>query len=171
MATAPRKLETTGIKRLINDALWAQNVRHKSQFNGRRYEFQVDHGLRKWFKTRCEIGGMKSINIEILMGHSIGISDSYYRITQDELLESYLKIQSHLLIDKKNLLQEKQEEHKKRNDQDNLVITEKLQEKDEEIFQLKKDHNLTIDNFAALNDKVLRMMEEIEILKANKKAI
>ncbi len=29
---------------------------------------------------------MKSINIEMLMGHSIGISDSYYKITEDELL-------------------------------------------------------------------------------------
>ncbi len=105
LVTAPKKLETIGIKRLINEALWAQNVRHKSEFNGRRYEFQVDHGLRKWFKTRCEIGGMKRINIEILMRHSIEISDSYYRITENELLESYLKIQSHLIIDKKNLLQ------------------------------------------------------------------
>ena len=28
---------------------------------------------------------MKSINIEILMGHSIGISNSYYKIPEDEL--------------------------------------------------------------------------------------
>lgn len=34
---------------------------------------------------------MKSINIEILMGHSTGISDSYYRVIEDELLEDYLK--------------------------------------------------------------------------------
>ena len=37
------------------------------------------------------MAGMKSINIEILMGHSTGISDSYYRATEDELLEDYLK--------------------------------------------------------------------------------
>ena len=55
LVTAPRKLETIGIKRLINDALWTQNVRNKSQLNGRRYEFQADHGFRKWFKTRCEL--------------------------------------------------------------------------------------------------------------------
>jgi hypothetical protein len=91
LVTAPRKLETIGIKRLINDALWSQNVRDKSQLNGRRYEFQADHGFRKWFKTRCEIAGMKSINIEILMGHSIGISDSYYRLTENELLIEYIK--------------------------------------------------------------------------------
>jgi hypothetical protein len=32
-----------------------------------------------------------SINIETLMGHSIRISDSYYRATAPELLEDYLK--------------------------------------------------------------------------------
>ena len=62
----------------------------KSDLKRNRYEFQTDHGLRKWFKTRCEMSGMKSINIEVLMGHSIGISDSYYKITEDELLTEYL---------------------------------------------------------------------------------
>jgi len=34
---------------------------------------------------------MKPINVETLMGHSTGISDSYYRPTEKELLEDYLK--------------------------------------------------------------------------------
>jgi hypothetical protein len=59
--TAPKKLETVGIKQLMNDALWTPGVR-------KRYEFQADHGFRKWFKTRCELAGMKSINIEFLWG-------------------------------------------------------------------------------------------------------
>jgi hypothetical protein len=71
LVTAPKKLETIGIKRLVNDALWVQGVRKKSQLSKNRYEFQAYHGFRKWFKTRCEIAGMKSINIEILMEHSI----------------------------------------------------------------------------------------------------
>jgi hypothetical protein len=71
----PEKLKSPGIKRLMEDALWTQGIRKKSNLKRNRYEFQTDHGSRKWFKTRCEISGMKSINIEILMGHSIGISD------------------------------------------------------------------------------------------------
>ena len=34
---------------------------------------------------------MKSINIENLIGHSIGISDPYYRATENELLDDYLR--------------------------------------------------------------------------------
>jgi hypothetical protein len=41
---------------------------------------------------------MKSINIEILMGHSTGISDPYHRATEDELLEDYLKAVDFLTI-------------------------------------------------------------------------
>jgi hypothetical protein len=33
---------------------------------------------------------MKPINIEILMNHSTGISDHYYRPTENELLDDYL---------------------------------------------------------------------------------
>jgi hypothetical protein len=80
----PVKLKSSGIKRFMEDALWTQGIRKKLNLKRNRYEFQTDHRLRKWFKTRCEISGMKSINIEILMGHSIGISDSYYKITGGE---------------------------------------------------------------------------------------
>jgi len=34
---------------------------------------------------------MRSINVEILLDHSTGISDSYYRPNENELLEDYLK--------------------------------------------------------------------------------
>jgi hypothetical protein len=34
---------------------------------------------------------MKPINIETLLSHNIGISDSYYHPIENELLEDYLK--------------------------------------------------------------------------------
>jgi hypothetical protein len=47
---------------------------------------------------------MRSINIELLMGHSIGISDSYYRIPEKELLEDYLKSVDFLTIGENTIL-------------------------------------------------------------------
>lgn len=63
VVTIPKKLKSTGVKRLIENALWAQRVRVKLEEGKKRHDFQADHGLRKWFKTRCEIAGMKSIYI------------------------------------------------------------------------------------------------------------
>lgn len=63
----------------------------------RRHEFSV-HSLRKYFKTRAESGGMKPIEVETLMNHSTGISDSYWKATENELLQSYLKIAHELQV-------------------------------------------------------------------------
>jgi len=41
---------------------------------------------------------MKPINIEMLMNHSVGISDSYYRATENELFNDYLKAIEYLTI-------------------------------------------------------------------------
>jgi hypothetical protein len=85
LITKPKRLKSKGIKRLIERALWTQGIRKKLENGKKRHEFQADHGYRKFFKTHCEIAGMKPINIEKLMGHSIGISDSYYRATENEI--------------------------------------------------------------------------------------
>lgn len=90
MVTAPRKLKANGVKRLVERALKAQGIRKALQEGQRRHEFQADHGFRKFFKTHAE-QVMKPINVETLMGHSTGISDSYYRPNERELLEDYLK--------------------------------------------------------------------------------
>lgn len=104
IATEPIKLKSSGIKTLIERSLKTQGIRKKSDLKKKRYEFQTDHGFRKWFKTRCELAGMRSINIEKIMGHSIGISDSYYRATETELLEDYLKAIDFLTIKEENTL-------------------------------------------------------------------
>ncbi len=104
LISAPIKLQSEGVKRLVEDALWTQGLRKKLESGKKRHEFQTDHGFRKWFKTRCELAGMKPINIEKLIGHSIGISDSYYRATEHELLEDYLKAIDFLTISSENKL-------------------------------------------------------------------
>ena len=68
---------------------------------------------------QCEIAGMKPINIEKLIGHSVGISDSYYRATEKELLDDYLKAVPILTIGSKHRLQnqiKKIEEETRKND-------------------------------------------------------
>lgn len=89
----PKPLNGPAIRRYYNDLFYTLGFRTGPK---RRHEFSV-HGFRKWFKTKAE-QVMKSINVEILMGHSTGISDSYYRPTEAELLEDYLKAGESLSI-------------------------------------------------------------------------
>ena len=136
LATIPVKLKSSGIKRLMERALWGQGVRTNLQDGKKRHEFQVDHGYRKFFKTRCELGGMKPINIEKLLSHSTGISDSYYRATEQELLDDYLKAMDSLTIDERNKLKKRIDSLEEKNEDEKYIIKAKLQEKEEQINQL-----------------------------------
>src|SRR4029079_9888197 len=113
-------------------------LRKKLENGKKRHPFSAIHTYRKWFKTRCEIGGMKAINVEKLLSHSIGISNSYYRPTENELLEDYLKVSDLLMIDKQSQLQNELHHYQQKNEEESYIIKGKLQEKDEQIKVLIK---------------------------------
>jgi hypothetical protein len=98
MVSIPKKLSSSGIKRMIERATWAQGLRTQLENGKKRHPYQAIHSMRKWFKTRCELGGMKPLNIETLLSHSTGISDSYYRPTENDLLQDYLSVTNSLSI-------------------------------------------------------------------------
>jgi hypothetical protein len=149
--TKPKKLASTGVKRLVERAIWAQGLRKKLENGKKRHPFSALHSLRKWFKTRCEVGGMKPINVEILLSHSVGISSSYYRPTETELLEDYLKVSNLLVIGKAAKL----ERELKTSEQQ---IKEKLLERDEQIRSIREEAQSKDD---VLN-KVLKKVEALE---------
>lgn len=136
LITKPKKLASSGIKRLIERAIWAQGLRKQLENGKKRHPFSAIHCFRKWFKTRCEIAGMKPINIEKLLSHSIGISNSYYRPTEKELLDDYLKVEDTLCINKENRLLKQLNKYTKENNEETYIIKGKLQEKDEQIKSL-----------------------------------
>ena len=132
----------------MEDALWSQGIRKPLETGKKRHEFQADHGYRKWFKTQCEVAGMKSINIELLMGHSIGISDSYYRISESDLPEDYLKAIDFLTMGGTDILRRQMSEL---SNNTGHAFNEQIQ--------------LSTDAIAALSDKIQKMQEEIDFLR------
>ncbi len=141
LVSAPKKLQPEGVKRLVDDALWTQGIRRKLESNKKRHEFQTDHGFRKWFKTRCELSKMNSLNIEILMNHSTGISDSYMRPTEAQLLEDYLDAADSLTINGEHLLHKEVEVLKQETKKNVHIIRGRLQEKDSIIRALEERLN------------------------------
>jgi hypothetical protein len=101
LATCPKKLQSSGIKLLLERALWEQRIRQPLIEGAKRHEW---NGFRKFYKSRAE-QVMRPINVEITMGHDIGISASYYKPTEKEVLDDYLKAVDLLTIngDKKVL--------------------------------------------------------------------
>jgi integrase len=131
------------VRQYYNRLLFSLGIRNQKK---RRHEFSV-HGFRKFFKTKAEIGGMKPINVETLMGHSTGISDSYYRPTETELLQDYLKVVEQLTISSET----------------------RLKAEAAEVNKLKEQETLNADALTSLSDKVLKLMLQVEELKVKQK--
>ena len=73
--------------------------------NGKKkHEWKTLHGFREFYKTRAE-QTIKPIHVELTLGRSIGISDSYYRATEKDLLKDYMKaVADFLTISNENRL-------------------------------------------------------------------
>lgn len=151
----PKQLTSMGVKRLIERAHWAQGLRKKLDKGKRRHPYQAVHSLRKWYKTRCELAGMKPINVETLMGHSVGISDSYYRPTETELLEDYTKAIPLLTFNKEKQLSQEVEKLKVGNEQLDLMKRTYLDMK----LELEKKDNDIKNIYKALYDKGIFVRE------------
>ena len=128
------------VRQYYNRLLFSIGIRSQKK---RRHEFSV-HGFRKYFKTRAEQSGMKPINVEILMGHSVGISDSYYRPTENELLQDYLRVTDALTLSQENQLRH---------------AVEKLKVETAEINIMKKNYLDMKLSLEAKDERVAKMHE------------
>ena len=86
------------------------------------------------------------------MNHSTGISDAYYRATESELLDDYLKAVDNLAVNMESSNLRKQIDDLTSKTQINeYTIKAKLQEKD--------------DALVTLSDQVMKLMAEVQELK------
>ncbi|MDG6899905.1 MAG: site-specific integrase [Nitrososphaerota archaeon] len=97
------KVKPVGVRTLKNqmgELLNQMKMREKltDTKNYRSYEWKQCHSYRKFFKTRMEMSGVKPIITEMLMGHTIGVSGSYMKPTQDEMVSEYVKAIPNLTI-------------------------------------------------------------------------
>jgi integrase len=152
LATLPKKLQSIAIKRLIERALWEQGIRKPLQRGKNRHEWKAAHGFRKYFKTRTE-QVMKSINVEITMGHNIGVSASYYKPSEKEVLADYLNASDLLTINEENRLKKKVLDIKQQSDEINLM-------------RLKSEKDLK-ELRIEMETKFSQLFEKINISKLN----
>ncbi len=143
---------------MIYDSWKVQGVLtvHDSTSTEKHQPFKSSHGFRKFFETQCEMV-MKSIDVEILMGNGFskrGLKANYYRPSENYLFEQYLKAVDLLTINEENKLNNHVRTLEEKDKQNQDIINEKLQEKD--------------DAYIALSDQVMKLMEEVQQLKIAK---
>lgn len=78
---------------------------HTSKFN--RKEVAKSHGFRKFFTTMCVNSKLNPEIREMLLGHKIGLASAYYRPTEEEMYQEYMKAVNNLTINEENRLRKK----------------------------------------------------------------
>lgn len=74
-----------------------------------RKEVAIAHGFRKFFTTQCINSKINSEIREMLLGHKIGLASCYYRPTEEDIFNEYLKAVDLLTINEENRLRRKVE--------------------------------------------------------------
>jgi integrase len=144
----PVQLSSDGVKSMIERAIHAQGLWSPLKEGSRRREWKGMHGFRKFFKTQAE-HLMKSLHVEMMLGHNTGLAKNYYRPSERELLEEYIKAIDHLTINEENRLSKQVQELKEKNQDSEYVIKGKLQEKEEQIKNLEESVKFLSDRFNA----------------------
>ncbi len=143
----PKPLNSFAITRLLNRAWQTQKIRPQLQKGEKRHEFKTAHGFRKYFKTQMEQARVPSIKIELLLGHSIGISDSYAKFSENEMLEDYLLGTDYLTVN-----------------QTVVLINKSLKKQEETIHnslkEMEENHRKEIKTLHEIYENKIQLLEQ-----------
>lgn len=107
-----RSISINSICNILSSLTIRSGVRQVNHFGKRGRERQavpLAHGYRKFFTTQLINAKVNPEIREMLLGHSIGLAGAYYKPTEDEMLEEYMKGVDNLTINPENRLLRKVE--------------------------------------------------------------
>ena len=138
-ATSPRPITHKALETILNYISVEVGLRETNTTTSyQRKNVALFHGFRKLFNTALANCGVNPLVKELLMGHSIGLDDSYFRPNENQVLSEYKKAINGLTINEENRLQMKVNELSSKNQDSNHIIEGKLAEKDKQIDILMK---------------------------------
>ena len=113
---------------LLMDRLLVQaglkTVNHRTEtYKYQRQNKSLFHAFRKYFNT-CLANSDVNVTIkEMLMGHSVGLDDSYYRPNEKQLLTEYSKAINELTINEENRLRTELDVLKEKQDKIDMLVS------------------------------------------------
>ena len=142
MASNPKGIKTGSIERYLARVEKKEGFHQDLPPGVRRYAIKTAHGFRRFFETNALRAGMAKINVDYLMGHSLGISEHYLDMDEFTVLDDYLKAVNFLTVNNDYqaaaLLQQQVSELAERNEEQTYIIKGKLAEKEKETEETKK---------------------------------
>jgi integrase len=157
----PKSVSSDGISFMIHGLLDNTRVRVPNEMH-KRTELMQTHGFRKFFKTTCINAGMNPLYSEYLMGHRSGLTKSYFKPSDTELLEGndkalgYVSAINDLTINEECRLHKKIDELTKKKNE-----IEIMESKHNEEIQAMRDQMSQIMSMIRQNPKLARVKPEV----------
>jgi integrase len=118
---------------------------------GARTDIMQCHGLRKYFKTTCINAGMHPLYSEYVMGHRSGLTKSYFKPTDQELLEGNDKALGYVAAINDLTINEEYRLAKKVNE---------LQLKNDQIMEMEKQHRKELESVQNQMNQIMAMIRQ-----------
>jgi len=155
-AKKPKQLDDKSLSALFRNMLIANGLRKINEPRFQRHEKAMFHALRKWFNSTLVNANVNQLVKEILMGHSVGLDDSYYRPNEQTMLVEYSKAINDLTIDDAYKWKEKYEQNK--------IDNEVLQKHDKEMKSIRQEMDLKLNKIITAiqqNPKLAKIKPEV----------
>jgi integrase len=152
--SVPKTVSDHVVTRMIHTLLDSTGVREPNE-TYKRTELMQTHGFRKFFKTTCIQAGMHPLYSEYLMGHRSGLTKSYFKPSDTELLEGndkafgYISAVNDLTINEEYRLRKKIDE---------------LNKKKNEIEIMENKHNQEIKTMQDQMSQIISMIQQNHML-------
>jgi len=151
----PLPISDYSISLMISRLLKDSRVRQPPPAASIHTEIMQTHGFRKFFKTTCINSGMNPLYSEYLMGHRSGLTKSYFKPTDRELLEGNDKALGYTAAINDLTVNEAHRLTKKVNE---------LQLKNDQIMELEKQHRKELENVQSQMNQIFAMIQQNPIL-------
>ena len=102
-------LASTGIRIGSRIRSGVRQINHLNTNGRQRQPIPLAHGYRKFFTTQLINAKVNPEIREMLLGHSIGLAGAYYKPTENDMLEEYMKGVDNVTINPENKLKRKVE--------------------------------------------------------------
>ncbi|MGI0033212.1 MAG: hypothetical protein ACRD97_08070 [Nitrososphaeraceae archaeon] len=141
----PQPVTGHSLSGVLRNLLIVCGLRGSSQEQFQRHEKAMFHAFRKFFDTSLVDANVNQLIKELLMGHSVGLDNSYFRPNEEKMLTEYVKAVNNLTINEENRLK---------------IKVNQLTERQDEIDLMKLKHEKEMEAMDQKLDKVISMIQE-----------
>jgi integrase len=131
-----------------------RKIKHGSKYE--RHEKSMFHAFRKFFATTLANANVNQLVKELLLGHSVGLDNSYFRPNEQTMLAEYAKAINALTIDPANRLRREVKILEER--QDEIELMKLKHEKDKQEMDKKLNRIITA---IQRNPKLVRIKPQV----------